>query len=381
MRIAILGTRGIPNYYGGFEQCAEYLAFGLTQKGHEVIVYNSHNHPYQESTWNGVKLIHIYDPEFKLGTVGQFIYDYNCIKDVKKYNCDIVLQLGYSSSSVWGWMFPKDQIVTTNMDGLEWKRSKYSKPVQGFLRFAERCAVRFSNHLISDSLGIKDYLKDKYAVDSDYIPYGANLFENQDVSILQEYNLTAYNYDLLIARLEPENSIEVTLDGVAKAAVERPFLVIGNHMTKYGNYLKEKYYAQSNIKFLGGIYDINKLNNVRYFANIYFHGHTVGGTNPSLLEAMASGSLISANNNSFNRYILGEDALYFDSSEQVKEHLLEVKKLTPKYDAFIRKNYSKIKDTYSWDTITNQYEDHFKKIVEKKSQYLKKSSSLLVTEF
>ena len=109
---------------------------------------------------------------------------------------------------------------------------------------------------------------------------------------------------MLIARLEPENSIEVILDGVAIANGDKPFLVIGKHETKYGEYLKSKFKNQPNIKFIGGIYDINKLNNLRYYSNLYFHGHTVGGTNPSLLEAMASNSLICANNNPFNRYPL-----------------------------------------------------------------------------
>jgi len=125
MRIAIIGTRGIPNHYGGFEQCAEYLAVGLVERGIEVLVYNSHNHPYTESEWNGVQIVHCYDPEYKWGTIGQFLYDLNCIKDLKKRNVDIVLQLGYTSGSVWGWMLPKNAVVTTNMDGLEWKRTKY----------------------------------------------------------------------------------------------------------------------------------------------------------------------------------------------------------------------------------------------------------------
>src|ERR1700761_6832335 len=96
MKIGILGTRGIPNRYGGFEQCAEYLALGLTARGHEVWVYNAHNHEYRASTWNGVNIIHCNDPEHKMGTAGQFIYDYNCIKDARKRGFDILLQLGYT---------------------------------------------------------------------------------------------------------------------------------------------------------------------------------------------------------------------------------------------------------------------------------------------
>jgi hypothetical protein len=107
MKIAILGTRGIPNYYGGFEQFAEFFSVYLAEKGHEVYCYNSHNHKFQENFFKGVHIIHQHDPEYKYGTFGQFIYDYNCIVDSRKRDFDIILQLGYTSSSIWYFLFPK----------------------------------------------------------------------------------------------------------------------------------------------------------------------------------------------------------------------------------------------------------------------------------
>ena len=201
MKLAVLGTRGVPNYYGGFEQFAQYLSEEFVKKGHEVYVYNSHNHLYQELEWNGVKIIHCKDPEHIIGTVGQFIYDLNCILDSRKRDFDVILQLGYTSSSIWSWLLPKKPKIVTNMDGLEWRRSKYSKPVQKFLLFAERLAVKSSNYLISDSTGIQSYLKDKYSVESRYIPYGANLFSNTDASFLDNLNLEKGSYSMLVARM------------------------------------------------------------------------------------------------------------------------------------------------------------------------------------
>ncbi|MFI0429730.1 DUF1972 domain-containing protein [Mariniflexile sp. HMF6888] len=354
MKIAILGTRGIPNYHGGFEQFAEFFSVYLADKGHDVYVYNSNKHPYQKKAFKAVKIIHCNDPENKMGTVGQFIYDLNCILDSRKRNFDIILQLGYTSNSIWYWLLPKSSKIVTNMDGLEWKRSKYSKTAQNFLRYAERLAIKSSGFLVSDSIGIQNYIKSKYNRDSKYIAYGANVFSMPNKDVLKKYDLIAYDFDMLIARLEPENNIEVILDGVNKSAIKRPFLVIGKYnVNKFGLYLKEKYKGNSYIRFVGGIYNIEELNNLRYFSNLYFHGHSVGGTNPSLLEAMSSNALIIANNNIFNKSILENDALYFNTSEDVSTYINSIKKI--EYSNFLEENKRKIETNYSWEIINKQY--------------------------
>ncbi|WP_405384886.1 DUF1972 domain-containing protein [Maribacter sp. LLG6340-A2] len=355
MKIGILGTRGIPNNHGGFEQLAEYLSVYLVSKGHDVFVYNTHTHPFQEKTWNGVKIVHCFDLEHKIGTAGQFIYDFNCIRDSRKRHFDVLLQLGYTSSSIWYKLLPKKAIILTNMDGLEWKRTKYSKLVRRFLKRAEKLAALSSDFLISDSIAIKSYIKEKYNRDSEFIAYGANLFINEKEHVLLEYNVEKYKYNMLIARLEPENNIETILDGVVKSNSKLPFLVIGKHETKFGDFLKKKFSKDNRIKFLGGIYNIEHLDNLRFYSNLYFHGHSVGGTNPSLLEAMASRSLIIANDNPFNKGILNDDAFYFSNSEDVKGHLSKSKdKFSHKIDA----NIKKIELEFSWPIINDKYEEY-----------------------
>jgi hypothetical protein len=360
LKIAIIGTRGIPNYYGGFEQFAEYLSVDFVERGHQITVYNSHQHPFQEKIYKGVLIKHCFDPEYLIGTAGQFIYDLNCIRDIRKKNFDIVLQLGYTSSSIWSKLLPKKSIIVTNMDGLEWKRTKYSKWVQKFLLYAEKLAIRHSDYLISDSLGIQEYVKQKYKQDSVYIPYGADIFTLPEPKYLNKFNLKSYGYNMLIARLEPENSVEIILEGVVNSGSLMPFLVIGNHKSKYGQYLKEKYKLSNSIIFMGGIYDIIELNNLRYFSNIYFHGHTVGGTNPSLLEAMSSSCLICAHNNIFNRSILGNDAFYFESAAEIVQIISQTDKQL--YLSFLTANLLKIKDKYSWKFILNEYFQLFNKL-------------------
>jgi glycosyltransferase involved in cell wall biosynthesis len=363
MRIAIIGTRGIPNHYGGFEQCAEYLSAGLVKRNFEVVVYNSHNHPYQQKEWNGVTICHCYDPESKVGTIGQFIYDLNCIRDARKKNFDVILQLGYTSSSVWGWLLPEHAVITTNMDGMEWKRAKYSKKARAFLRLAERLAVLTSDNLIADSIEIQRYLKNKYNKEPSFIPYGASLFDKSDPSILDEFDVEPYQYSILIARMEPENSIEMILDGCAIANKGQKFLVIGNTNNVFGNYLVNKFKHHPEIVFLGGIYCAEKLNNLRFFSNLYFHGHTVGGTNPSLLEAMASNALICASDNVFNRAVLNDNAQYFTTADDVAFSLSTVKKSTGAYNQMLANNRDKIESFYSIENIVNSYANHFEQIV------------------
>ncbi|MFD2908601.1 DUF1972 domain-containing protein [Flavobacterium ardleyense] len=365
MKIGILGTRGIPNYYGGFEQFAEFFATYAALKGHEVYVYNSHNHPFQEKVFNNVNIIHCYDPEHKIGTVGQFIYDLNCIRDARKRDFDIILQLGYTSSSVWFSLHPKKAIVITNMDGLEWKRTKYSKKVQKALQIAEKIAVKKSDCLIADSIGIQKYIKEKYQKDSTYIAYGAHNFENPNPEILKQYQVEKEQFNMIMARFEPENNLDMVLEGVSIAADKTPILVIGNHNTKYGSYLKEKFKSFSNIRFLGAVYKLEDLNNLRYFSNLYFHGHTVGGTNPSLLEAMASKALIAAHNNDFNKGVLQENALYFSTANEVKKILNSIKKSDNLQ--FVENNYEAITKSFNWEKINEEYLQLFKQCLDRNS--------------
>lgn len=365
MKIGILGTRGIPNYHGGFEQFAEYFAAFLAEEGHEVYVYSSHTHPYQEATFQGANIVHCIDPEGKMGTAGQFLYDLNCILDSRKRDFDILLQLGYTSNSVWYFLLPKKPAIITNMDGLEWKRSKYNKWVRKFLKWAEAWAVRSSDFLIADSIGIQNYLKDTYQKTSEYIAYGAELFEQPDLGVLENYGVKSNQYNLLIARMEPENNIETILDGVVAAMQEVPFLVIGKHdVNTFGAHLKEKYKDHPYIKFVGGVYNQDHLNNLRYYSRLYFHGHSVGGTNPSLLEAMASNALIIAHRNEFNGNILNEDAFYFETPSEVAEYIDQIDNKL-QYEAFLGHNKRKIEQLFSWDTINRHYLDFFKAVHEK----------------
>lgn len=355
LRIAIMGTRGIPNHYGGFEQLAEHLAPGLVRAGHAVTVYNSHNHPFQGKQWEGVKIVHCYDPEFLFGSAGQFIYDLNCILDARERNFDVILQLGYTSSSVWGLLFPENVVVIYNMDGLEWQRAKYSKLTRKFLLYAERLAVRFSNFRIADSPVIQEYYSRKYGIGTEYIAYGADVFSSADVSVPRAYGVEPGDYLLLMARMEEENNIEMVLNGFRDSSTSRKMLVVGNFSNRHGRYLKDKFSGDARIVFAGAIFEQEKVHSLKALSFLYFHGHSTGGTNPSLLEAMASRALILAHDNAFNRNVLGGDAYYFSSAAGVQEFVNGFERGEAE-EEMLQRNFEKVGERYSWPDVIGKYE-------------------------
>lgn len=366
MKIAILGSRGIPNNYGGFERAAEEIAVALVKMGHVVTVYTPDDHPYKGDSWEGVKLRRTFCRESILRIWGTFIFDYLSLRDAMRSNYDILLELGYEPSALF---FSKNQArkassyLITNMDGLGWKRSKWNRILRAFIRYCEQLAVKRSDALISDNPGIRDYYLDAYGRDSTYIPYGAVLFDNPGRGVLEEMELESYKYYMLIARLEPENNIEMILDGYVSSGVNEPFIVVGGLSTKYATILKNKYETVPGIQFVGGIYDYSKLSSLRWYSRIYFHGHSVGGTNPSLLEAMASNAYIAAHDNTFNRAILGEDASYFSNHEDVRQLLIN----DPiRREEVVARNREKIRTEYTWDRVVRDHLSLFESLVGRK---------------
>ena len=368
MKIAFVSTRGIPNNYGGFEQFAEYISVGMAQRGHEVVVYSPKFHPYQESTYKGVRIKHIYSPETWMGSsVGSFFYDFASLRDaLKKEDFDIIYEAGYTSIiPAYIWFNVKKRkrpIFTTNMDGLENKRSKFSPMVRRFLDWEEKMAVKYSHYLIADNMGIHDYYKEKYGKESKFLAYGADIHDDFKAEYLEEFGLKSEEYYILIARLEPENNIVMAIEGYlhSKENGRRPLIVVGKTNTPHGKELVEKYGNERNVEFVGGIYDFKKLDSVRHFSKAYFHGHSVGGTNPSLLEAMAAGCFIFAHDNIFNRAVLKENAFYYPSADKVTEYLNRIDTIAEGSKIqYTARHIEVIRNEYSWESLIDKHEKYF----------------------
>jgi len=354
VRIAIVGTRGIPNRYGGFEQNAENLAAQFHDAGHDVTVFNPHDHPYKLPTWQGVKIRRRFWHERRLGALGIFLYDYLCLAAAFRENFDIVLELGYAPSALYHFLRPaKGPKIITNMDGLEWRRAKWGPFARRILLFCEGLASRTSDAMIADNPAIREYLLAKYKRQAYYVPHGAALLEDPDPSVCGNYGVAEREYYMLLARMEPENNIETVLDGTISSGDGRAVLVVGGCDGRYGRFLKGKYRKYPHIRFLGAVYEQRAVSSLRRFAKLYFHGHSVGGTNPSLLEAMGAGAYIAAHDNVFNRSVLREHALYFTTADDVA-HLMKTYNEEMR-DAFAAANRQKLEQTYNWNLVGRAY--------------------------
>lgn len=362
LRLGIIGTRGIPNRYGGFEVFAEEISRRLADRGHHITVFCPHNQIYQEKTLNSVHLTFCYNPEEKIGTAGQFVYDLNCNLESRKHHFDVILHLGYTSDSVWWPIWSGKALHLTNMDGMEWKRLKYSPTIQSFLKRAERWAANRSDLLIADSKGIYEYLTSKYTTPVRYISYGADIPDAFNPKILRDYNVEQYQYDIIVARMEPENNIELAIKTRLQENASIPLLIFSNE-TGYGDRLKKKYANHPLIRFQKAVYQSGILNSLRFYSRYYLHGHSAGGTNPSLLEAMACRCRIFAHNNYFNRSILGDNARYYSDTQELSD-CLDIPWSLEKFAEQTENNLNSIRELHNWDSITNEYESAFYQALE-----------------
>jgi glycosyltransferase involved in cell wall biosynthesis len=357
MRIGFLGTRGIPNRYGGFEEFAEKVSKHWAVAGHEVIVYCEDTGMREYINIDGIDQIFI-TPSTILG-LGQFIYDFNCTKDAISKDCDIFFHAGYATSVIGNLLLRRKlrSKLVYNMDGLEWKRSKFSWLTRQFTKFLERLAVNSGAVLVSDNKGIKDYIFSEYGLNSVLIEYGASFqkaqFNSSSVKIPSKY-------DLVIARFEPENHIEEIIRAYLNVSLI-PLVVIANNNTRFYFKIESLFKDNKNIIFLGPVYDKSLLSFYRENCRLYVHGHSVGGTNPSLLEALDSGCLILAHQNQFNIDVVQEHGYFWSDQKQLE--LLISRNLIRKSTVEAQIKYTESR--FNWEKIANKYLNLFEKMLDR----------------
>jgi glycosyltransferase involved in cell wall biosynthesis len=353
MRIAILGCRGIPARYGGFESFAEQLAVRLVERGHSVTVF-CEKVDGAGKQYKGVELRHI--PAPRLGPLRTLFYDAACLWQAR-CSFDVVYMLGYGSSAlcwlprIWG------KQVWINMDGLEWSRGKWGPIARRYLRWAEAIAMRTPDRIIADAAAIKANLQSRYRrlPPCDVIPYGCEIVGNADAGELNNFGLDPGSYHLVVCRFEPENHVKEIIEGFLHADTSLRLVLVGD-CGRQSAYVKTLTgYKDRRLVFTGPIYDKAALQALRYFSRAYLHGHSVGGTNPSLLEAMGCGNIVIAHDNPFNREVLGGSGLFFSTPREASACIQKVDGGRMDLARMKVEVVERAAEYYTWNRIADYY--------------------------
>lgn len=368
IKVALIGTRGIPANHGGFETCVEEIGRRLVDKGHKVWVYSKPGSNNQHIDYYlGMKIVRM--PRVKIQGFETLLSTIISAFHSLFFNFDMHMVFnGANSPALLVYkLFGKRYALNT--DGLEWQREKWGVIGRNYYKLSERVSVALCKNLVSDSNGIHDYYKKKYNASSTIIAYGANIPpaypEDVTTKVLSALGLERKKYFLQITRFEPENNPLLTLKAFTTISTDFKCVIIGgaNHRTAYMDEIEKEKQANPRIILPGFIYEKEKLDIIWQNAWCYIHGNGVGGTNPALLQAMAAGRPVIALDCIFNREVLGEFGLFFkrsvtDLSTQMKSLLENVTKTEDKSLAAVER----IRNVYNWELITNQYEALFRSV-------------------
>lgn len=346
---------GIPAKYGGFETLIEHLTKNQSANYDMTVYCSSKSYPKQLDVHNGAKLKYI---NLKANGIQSIPYDIISILRSLRVS-DTLLILGVSGCIILPFVkLISNNRILVNIDGLEWKRAKWGGFAKWFLKFSERIAVKYADKIITDNKVLKDYVKTTYGVESRLISYGADHVTNEvlDEKFLSKYSF-AENYAFKVCRIEPENNIHVVLKAFS-IMPEKNIVCVGNWLnSEYGKNLRVKFADFKNIFLLDPIYDQIVLNKFRSNCSFYIHGHSAGGTNPSLVEAMYLGLPIFAFGVSYNKETTYNKALYFND---ITELVSLLKNTDEDQLAQIASDMKIIaKERYTWSQISKHYSKLF----------------------
>lgn len=321
MQLHILGTRGIPAAHGGFETFAEQLALYMVSQGHEVTVYcqTTADEPDGSDIWCGVKRVILSEPDGPKGTVR---FDLRSAFRASQEVHATLLTLGYNTAIFSLIHRFRHKHSFMNMDGIEWRRQKWSALERVWLRANEWCGANFSDQLIADHPVIGQHLSQLVTSDKiTVIPYGADAITNAATEPLSRFGVEPGKYYIVIARPEPENSMLEIVQAYTARPRQFPLIMLGNYKPAENPYHAKVLAAGEggNVLFPGAIYDGETVTSLRFHATAYVHGHQVGGTNPSLIEAMAAGNAVIAHENPYNHWVAGDEERYFRDASELDE--------------------------------------------------------------
>jgi glycosyltransferase involved in cell wall biosynthesis len=352
LRIAFMGTRGAPALYGGFETAVEEIGARLAQRGHKVTVYC--RNPAQKITqYKGMTLVNL--PAIHQRVAETLSHTgLSTAHAVIKSRPDVCFLMNAGNAPFLPILNAAKIPTAIHLDGLESRREKWRGAGAKYYRWAEKSAVKHGKYLISDAQAIADYVHTTYHRGSEVIAYGADV-----LPVRERTN----DFHLIVARLEPENHVLEAIHGYVKSGTSVPLKIVGSAPYSDGYIHKLKEVANSNVEFLGGVYDQNELNNLYANALTYTHGHSVGGTNPSLLRAMGAGAPTLAFDCEFNREVTDNQALFWRDTNQYAELLRTLNAVNLlEMGNTLRERVATV---YQWDLVADQYEELARRMAKK----------------
>jgi len=361
LRIVMMGIRGVPAAYGGFETAVEEIGRRLVERGHDVTVYcrNSRN-PQRNPQRNrhlGMSLVHL--PALRLKVAETLSHTaLATIHTVVHRKPDVAFVFNAANAPFLPVLRRRQIPTALHVDGLEWKRDKWGDAGRHYYRWAEGVAVREADALIADADGISDYFRREFNVTTEHLSYGAPILRNIPSARLAEFGLEAGAFHLLVARFEPENHVDVIVDGYHRSSCRLPLVVVGSapYGSSYIARVEGLARSDSRIHMLGGVWDQELLDQLYAHALTYVHGHSVGGTNPSLLRAMGAATAVIAWDVNFNRDVTGPAGLYFADAESLTSLLQEVEDNPHDMTDVGTALQCRAESRYKWESVVDGYE-------------------------
>jgi glycosyltransferase involved in cell wall biosynthesis len=357
MRIALLGTRGVPARYGGFETCVEQVGLRLVKAGHDVVVYcrraGASDEPL-ESEYEGMRLVHL--PALRRKSLETLSHTAASVAHLMTHPVDAAIVFNSANAPFIPVLRARGIPVATHVDGLEWKRSKWQGAGRRYYRLAESMAVRWSDALIADAQGIADYYDAEFGAATELIAYGAPIVSADRPELLTQVGLRAHEYHLVVARFEPENNVDLIVDGYRRSSAKLPLVVVGSAPYADAYTAQVHGLADERVRFLGSVWDQDLLDQLYASSHTYLHGHSVGGTNPSLLRAIGAGAATVAFDVVFNREVLRDAGRYFHSADEVAA---EIERAEAEPDETRRRGRwaQRSAHRYNWDDVADRYEE------------------------
>jgi len=356
VRLAMIGTRGVPARYGGFETAVEEIGWRLADAGHEVIVYC--RNPDQELTsYRGMTLVNL--PALRRRSLETLSHSgLSAGHAIVRSRPDVAFVFNAANAPFLPLLRAARIPVAVHVDGLEWKRAKWEGAGAAYYRRAERWSVRWADAVIADAHGIADHVRQEYGRESVYIPYGAPIV-HPGSGRLPELGLEPHGFHLVVARFEPENHVLEIVHGYVASDASLPLIVVGSapYADEYTRRIHAAARSDPRVRFLGAVWDQDQLDELYGNCLSYLHGHSVGGTNPSLLRAMGAGAPVIAHDNVFNREVTGGHAVFFRGVEEIVAAVLADE--TDPRRSMDRGEAARSRATTSfcWDEVAARYGD------------------------